>query len=281
MKIAILSGKGGTGKTLISVNLAALAPKATYLDCDVEEPNGHLFLKPQLIEKKEIKVLVPRVDDGLCDGCKKCVDFCAFNALAHTGKRLMVFESICHSCGGCMLVCPQGALREVERRVGVLEKGRSGTVDIYTGILDPGEVHSTTIIDSLFDEVKEEDELVFIDAPPGSACNTMESIKSADYLILVAEPSVFGRHNLEMVHELALAFKKPLGVILNKTMEGENPSEDYAREKQLKILGRIPFDFELGELSSAGKLAIRESPSYRELFTRLLEEVLSEAATYS
>ncbi len=280
MKIAVLSGKGGTGKTLISVNLAAAAARAIYLDCDVEEPNGHLFLKPENIHKKEVRVLVPRVDKDLCDGCKKCVDFCAFNALAHTGKGLMIFDSICHSCGGCSLVCPRGALSEVERPVGQVEVGRSRDLLIYTGILNPGEVHSTTIIESLLREVQGSEELVIIDAAPGSACNAMESIKDADYVILVAEPSIFGRHNLAMVHELVEVFNKPLGVVLNKLRTGPNPSEDYCKEKGLRILGRLDFDYELGHLSSAGRVAARESESYRQIFGELLEEVVREAASH-
>lgn len=281
MKIAILSGKGGTGKTLLSVNLAAAAKKAVYLDCDVEEPNGHLFLKPVDNKKKDINVLMPVVDNDLCDGCKKCVDFCAFNALAYAGGELMIFEKICHSCGGCKLVCPQGAISEKERSIGTVEKGVSDDIVIYTGMLDPGEASGTMIIESLLEEVKDDKGLVFIDAPPGSACVVMESIKDADYCVLVAEPSIFGAHNLEMVHELVELFKKPFGVVLNKCTEKENPSEKYCKENGIKILGKIPFSYELGGLTSAGKIAANENEEFGELFLALLKEVQSEATSHS
>lgn len=281
MKIAILSGKGGTGKTLVSVNFAAVAKNSIYLDCDVEEPNGHLFLKPKDTDQRDIKVLIPLVDEDLCDGCKKCVEFCAFNALAYTGRELMIFEKICHSCGGCKLVCPQGALSEKERVMGTLKKGQGDDVLVYTGILNPGEASGTKIIEALLEEVEDEKGLVFIDAPPGSACVVMESIKDADYCILVAEPSIFGAHNLEMVHELVELFKKPFGVILNKCTENENPSEDYCLEKGIKILGRIPFSYELGALTSAGKIAVKEDRHYHRLFSEILKEVQNEASPHS
>ncbi|NLY36773.1 MAG: AAA family ATPase [Tissierellia bacterium] len=281
MKIAVLSGKGGTGKTFLSVNLAAVAKKSIYLDCDVEEPNGYLFLKPVDEGKKDIKVLIPVVDEKLCNGCKKCVDFCAFNALAYTGRELMIFEKICHSCGGCKLVCPEKALSEKERAIGRVKKGRTGEILVYTGILNPGEASGTMIIDALLEEVKDEEGLVFIDAPPGSACVVMESIKDADYCILVAEPSIFGVHNLEMVHELVELFKKPFGVVLNKCTDGENPSEIYCLEKDIKVLGKIPFSYELGALTSAGEIVANKNKEYYKLFSALLKEVQDEAAAHS
>ncbi|NLY36014.1 MAG: AAA family ATPase [Tissierellia bacterium] len=281
MKIAVLSGKGGTGKTFVSVNLAAVAKKSIYLDCDVEEPNGHLFLKPVDEDEKDIKVLIPFVDDRLCNGCKKCVDFCAFNALAHTGTELMIFEKICHSCGGCKLLCPEKALSEKERVIGRIKKGRAGEILVYTGILNPGEASGTMIIDALLEEVKDEKGLIFIDAPPGSACVVMESIKDADYCILVAEPSIFGVHNLEMVHELVELFKKPFGVVLNKCTDKNNPSEVYCMEKGIKILGRIPFSYELGALTSSGEIVVNQHKEYYELFSGLLKEVQDEATAHS
>ncbi|NLY73110.1 MAG: ATPase [Tissierellia bacterium] len=281
MKIAVLSGKGGTGKTLVSVNLAAAAGKASYLDCDVEEPNGHLFFKPEGIETRQVKVPVPRVDKELCDGCRKCVDCCTFNALAHTGKELMILDRICHSCGGCVLVCPQKALSEEYRVIGRVERGLWQDVEVHTGILNTGEAISTPILEDLMNQVRGLDGIVIIDAPPGSACNVMESIKEADYLLLVAEPSIFGLHNLEMVHELAQVFDKPFGVVLNKVTEQFNPSEQYCLDKKLRILAKIPFDFELGEISSNGGIAYNESPRFRLLFGDLLKEVLDEAAANS
>jgi len=276
MKIAVLSGKGGTGKTLVSVNLAAATSEALYIDCDVEEPNGHLFFKPENIESEKITIKIPHLDEKLCDGCRKCVDFCKFNALAYIGNKLLVFEDICHSCGGCMLVCPQKALSEKDKVIGAIEKGISENVTVVTGILNTGEASGVPIIKKLLENIDEAKEFIFIDCPPGSACIVMESIKDVDYCILVAEPTLFGVHNLSMVHELVSLFKKPYGVVLNKCLDGENPSEEFCIEKGINILGKIPFDSELGTLNSNALISVRESEKYRKLFSSLLEIVTKE-----
>ncbi len=277
MKIAVLSGKGGTGKTLVSVNLAAAAKTSTYIDCDVEEPNGHLFFKPKDIIEEEISVNIPKVDGNLCSGCRRCVEFCKFNALAYIKDKLIVFEDICHFCGGCILLCPEKALTEKEKVVGRVQKGTSEQVTVYTGILNPGEPSGIPIIKKLLDENEHErDKTVFIDCPPGSACIVMESIKDADYCILVAEPTLFGVHNLNMVYELVKLFNKPFGVVLNKCLDGENPSEKFCLEKNIQILSRIPFDNELGTLNSNAEIAVRKSKRYRMIFYFLLEAVKKE-----
>ena len=259
VKIAILSGKGGTGKTLVSVNLASITEKSVYIDCDVEEPNGHLFFKPESISEEDITVKIPFVDENLCNGCRKCVDFCKFNALAFIKNKPYVFEEVCHSCGGCMLLCPEKAISEKEKMIGKVQKGVSGNVTVNTGILNTGEASGIPIIKKLLTERGIDKELpVFIDCPPGSACIVMESIKDADYCILVAEPTVFGVHNLNMVYDLVRLFKKPHGVVLNKCLDGENPAETFCREKNVPILGWISFDNELGSLNSDAKIAARE-----------------------
>jgi len=276
MKIAVLSGKGGTGKTLISVNLAAVAKEAVYIDCDVEEPNGYLFFKPQDVETEKVSVKIPLVDENLCTGCRKCVDFCKFNALAYIGKKLIIFEEICHSCGGCVILCPEKALSEKEKDIGEVQKGVSDNVTVITGILNTGEASGIPIIKKLLSDRNEDKELTFIDCPPGSACIVMDSIRDADYCILVAEPTLFGAHNLNMVYELVKLFHKPNGVVLNKCLEGENPSEKLCIDKGIPILGRIPFDKELGTLTSDALIAARESGKYQELFSSLLQTIMRE-----
>src|SRR5690606_12014061 len=277
MKIAVLSGKGGTGKTLVSVNLAAVAKTSTYIDCDVEEPNGHLFSKPKDIIEEEISVKIPKVDGNLCSGCRRCVEFCKFNALAYIKDKLIVFEDICHSCGGCILLCPEKALTEKEKVIGRVQKGTSEQVTVYTGILNPGEPSGIPIIKKLLDENEHErSKTIFIDCPPGSACIVMESIKDADYCILVAEPTLFGVHNLNMVYELVKLLKRPFGVVLNKCLEGENPAKEFCLERNIKILGRIPFDQELGRLNSNARIAAGESEEYAALFADILEAVRRE-----
>ena len=302
MNIAVLSGKGGTGKTLLSVNMAAASESATYIDCDVEEPNGYLFFKPEEIVEENVSVKIPEVDKELCSGCRKCVGFCKFNALAFIKKAPIVFGDICHSCGGCSLLCPENAITEKDKVIGKIEKGKSQGIDVYTGILNTGEVSGVPIIEKLLEENRKSkssaiknsatensatgnEKLSIIDCPPGSACIVMESIKDADFCVLVAEPTEFGSHNLEMVYELVSLFGKPFGVVLNKCLDGENPSEEFCKEKGIKILGRVPFEKELGEINSNAKIAARESEKYNKLFKNILEtvkgEVQRETASYT
>ena len=278
MKIAVLSGKGGTGKTLVSVNLAEVAGQARYLDCDVEEPNGHLFFKPGDLEIERGAVKIPVVDQDKCTGCRKCVDFCQFNALAYIREELIVFEEICHSCGGCVLVCPEKAFSEKDKEIGRIERGVSGQVQVHSGIMNTGEESGIPIIDRLLEGQDDDpDLLTFIDCPPGTSCIVMETVAGADYCVLVAEPTIFGAHNLAMVYQLVNLMGKPLGVVLNKIQEGDNPSEAFCLEKGLPILGSIPFDQKLGLINSKGEIAVREDQGYRIWFEELLTVILEEA----
>jgi MinD superfamily P-loop ATPase len=276
MKISVLSGKGGTGKTLVSVNLAAAASESVYIDCDVEEPNGHLFFKPNKIISERIMVHIPVVDENKCNGCRACIDFCKFNALAYINNKLAIFDEICHSCGGCILFCPERALFEKTKMVGQVEYGTSKAVTVITGRLNIGEASGIPIIKKLLHHANKGNKITFIDSPPGSACTVMESIKDVDYCILVAEPTLFGVHNLTMVYDLVKLFHKPYGVILNKCVDEENPAEKFCREKNIKILGEIPFDHELGMMNSNALIAVRTSETYKRLFTSLLQTVIEE-----
>lgn len=276
MKIAVLSGKGGAGKTLVSVNLAAAANKSVYIDCDVEEPNGHLFFKPESVKSSNVYVKLPEVNEKRCNGCRICVDFCKYNALAYTQNRLMIFDEVCHHCGGCILFCPEKALKEGCKIVGEVQEGQSENVRVITGVMDIGVASGIPIIKELSKAGKETNGPTFIDCPPGSSCIVMESIKDVDYCIMVAEPTLFGVHNLRMVYELVKLFEKPYGVILNKCQEGDNPAEKFCIEKGINILGRIPFDGELGTMNSKALISARESAKYRDLFTSLLQAALKE-----
>lgn len=278
MKIAVLSGKGGTGKTFISVNLACVAEHAAYVDCDVEEPNGHLFLKPMIEETKPVMVAVPEADMEKCTGCRECVDFCRYNALALIPDRLLIFSEVCHACGGCILFCPEHALRAKPRAIGTIETGSSRQVTVLTGCLNTGEVSGVPIIKGLMGKMPREG-TVLIDCPPGSACSVLESVRDADYCVLVAEPSMFGAHNLAMVHDIVKLFGKRYGVVLNKCMPGENPSQKYCEENQIPVLAEIPYDAQLGELNSEGLVAARESGKYRLMFEGLLGRIEREART--
>ncbi len=284
MKIAVLSGKGGTGKTFVSVNLACAAESAAksnlnsvYVDCDVEEPNGNLFLKPTNIKKSGVNVTVPVVDNTKCTGCRKCSDFCKYNALAYVKDRLLIFNEVCHSCGGCIIFCPQKALKERQREIGVIEEGISGKTTVFAGNLNTGEVSGVPIIKELLQKLPDNGSVI-IDCPPGSACTVMESIRQVDYCLLVAEPTLFGVHNLSMVYELVKLLKKPFGVVLNKCLaDEENPSEQFCKENRITIIEKIPYDKEIGRLNSKGLAAVRENGTYKKLFERILDKLVKES----
>lgn len=287
MTIAVLSGKGGTGKTLVSVNLAAVADEVLYLDCDVEAPNGHLFFKHEVTNRYEVTVKIPVVNQDQCTGCRTCVDFCHYNALAYVGEQVKVFENICHSCGGCELLCEAKAITEFDKVIGYINEGQTNQVRLLSGILNIGEVSGIPIINKLLQQGINKnltEETVIIDCPPGSACSVMESIKEADYCVLVGEPSIFGAHNLEMVHELVTKFKKPFGVILNKDTGGFNASKVYCDKGGLPIIGKIPFDQRLGGMNAVGKVVAWEEPSYEHMFKTILntiKEVMIDEAIVS
>ncbi len=283
MRIAVLSGKGGTGKTFAAVNMAASASNSVYADCDVEEPNGHLYLRLDNSETEPVSVVMPALDDALCNGCRKCADFCRFNALAFINQIPILFKEVCHSCGGCIFLCPQKALSGKERVVGRMMSGTSGEVKLFSGMMNPGEESGTPVLKRVLDsalqyEASEGAALgdIFFDGPPGCGCLAMDVVKISDYCLLVAEPTLFGAHNLTMIHELAVMFGKRCGVVLNKCVEGGNPSEDYCLEKGLPILGRIPFDMALARLNSEAGLAVRELPGYRQLFSSIVTAIKKE-----
>ncbi|MGJ4851067.1 4Fe-4S binding protein [Bacillota bacterium Meth-B3] len=279
MKIAILSGKGGTGKTLVAVNLSAVAGRCTYLDCDVEEPNGHLFLNPENLSRTEVSVYNPLIDPDKCLGCRVCVQFCRFGALAFVNGKPLLTQSVCHGCGGCAYLCPAKAITEKPRGIGVIERGTHGEIDVRTGILNPGEVSGVPIIRELLAMPHADASTVFVDCPPGTACTAMECVRQADLCVLVAEPTLYGAHNLAMADELCEAFQKPRVAVLNKCLEGaHNPSEAYCAAQAIPIVARIPFDEALGKLNSLGLIATGQLPWAKSLFTDLHDRLRKEAA---
>ena len=274
MKLAVLSGKGGAGKTLVAANLAAAAGRATYVDCDVEEPNGRLFFKPEGVTSQEVCTLLPQFDPDKCDGCRKCVDFCRFNALIFLKKKPRVFAEVCHSCGGCALVCPRNAVSETKRPVGVVEQGRHGDVNVVTGVLNLGEASGVPVIQAAMKTgIGLGEDFTVIDCPPGSACSVMECVDVCDFCLLVAEPTAFGFHNFKMVYELAALLKKPCAVVINKMDEPYGPLEDFCRERNLPVLLRIPFNKELAGLAAGGQLVSEADPAVHEMFRDLLHKL--------
>ncbi|MCD8133147.1 MAG: ATP-binding protein [Clostridiales bacterium] len=270
MKIAVLSGKGGAGKTYVAVNLAAVAGKCTYIDCDVEEPNGRLFWKPEDVRCTAVSTLLPTFDAAKCTGCRECVRVCRFHALMYIKEKPMVFSEVCHSCGLCQMVCPEQAITEAEKPIGVLETGHHEAVTVVTGILNPGEASGIPVIRQA---LKQAGNVTVLDCPPGSACSVMESIMDADYCVLVAEPTAFGFHNFRMVYELAGLLKKKCGIVINKQTEGYAPLEQFCRENRLSVLARIPYDPMLAERLAGNEIAVKCIPEQRKLFTDILEQI--------
>lgn len=274
MRISVLSGKGGTGKTFLAVNLAYAAKQAVYVDCDVEEPNGRIFLKSNVRIAEKQAVTFPKVDTAKCRGCKTCVDFCKFNALAYIKDKLLIFPELCHGCGGCVMLCPHNALTEAKRNIGIVEFGKCEHVSTRTGLLNTGEATGVPIIKRLLEGIPL-DTPAIIDCPPGSSCAVMESIKDSDFCVLVTEPTLFGVHNLSMVFELVTLFKKPYGVVINKTVEGERIADEYCLQQKMPVLAQIPYSNDLGRIMAKGQI-VAEQAKYRSLFTRLLQKIRRE-----
>lgn len=271
MNIAVLSGKGGTGKTFVSCNLASAIGKSAYIDCDVEEPNGHLFFKPEKVRSQDVCVKLPQIIADKCNQCRKCTDFCHFNALAFIKEKPMLFRGVCHSCGGCKIVCPNHAIVEKDYPIGVIHTGQHQYVTVKSGMMNMGEESGVPIIRELLKNLPCKDNV--IDCPPGSACTVMESIKDADYCVIVAEPSVFGVHNFQMVYELVKILKKPFGVVINKADAQENPMQKLCEKLKLPVLEQIPFDREIAAQNAAGNIAYETSKRAKEIFDRLYAKI--------
>lgn len=269
MKISILSGKGGTGKTTVATNLAKIL-KYRYVDCDVEEPNGFIFLKPQAIEAKDVEALVPVINYDRCVLCGKCVEACQFNALANTGKEIMIFEKLCHGCGACTLICPEEAIKEEGRVIGRIDIGNANDIECIRGILNIGEPMSGPIISKLKRMI--DDNNTIIDCSPGSSCNVVKAIQDSDFAVLVTEATEFGLHDLKIAVGLAIKMGIPFGVIINRADEYTYLIERYCNENNISILGSIPFDRKAAELYSEGNLLINNE-RYEKIFSEIAQNI--------
>ncbi len=282
MKIAIASGKGGTGKTTVATNLACVASRngqsVAYLDCDVEEPNGHIFLKPQIAESRPIGNLIPEVDEAACIHCGKCGEICQYSAIVCVGEKVLVYPELCHACGGCTLVCPVDAITETPREMGKLETGQAGQIQFVQGLLNVGEVMSPPLIKEVKAAAPDVD-LVIIDVPPGTSCPVIESVKDTDFVLLVTEPTPFGLNDLKLAVEMIRALKMPFGVVINRADVGDRQTQSYCDTNRIEILAEIPDDRKIAEAYSRGEMICDALSDYTPLLTGLLKRITEKVQT--
>jgi len=276
MIVAIASGKGGTGKTTLAVNLARVADRPVLLlDCDVEEPNAHLFLGGEVRDRRPVGILVPEVDEARCDACGECGRVCAYHAIVAFGTIPLVFPELCHGCGGCAHACPRGAIREVPRRIGEVETRVAGSVTLVTGRLDVGAPSAPPVIRAVR-TARADGGLVIIDAPPGTACAMVAAVRDADVAVLVTEPTPFGLHDLELAATAVRELGVPFGVVINRAGDDDRVRRWCAREG-VPVLLEIPDDRRVAEACARGALMVDAVPEYRPLLDGLFSRLAALA----
>jgi len=275
MIVAVASGKGGTGKTTVSVNLArVLGSEVRLLDCDVEEPNAHLFLNGSMIKEETITIPIPQVDESLCDGCAECGKFCQYHAIVTFGTAPLVFPEMCHGCGGCTMVCPQKAIREIDKRIGVVETLQAGNITLIQGRLDVGSAMAPPLIRAVKACLKNGLPAI-LDAPPGTSCPVIATIRETDFVLLVTEPTPFGLHDLKIAADMVRELGIPFGVVVNRVGIGDDRVHVYCKEKNISVILEIPDDRRIAEAYSRGELIVESLPEYRGLFLSLIEKTIN------
>jgi MinD superfamily P-loop ATPase len=273
MIISIASGKGGTGKTTVATNLAvSLGSAVQLLDCDVEEPNAHLFIHPVFDLTETVTTPVPEVDMDKCTLCGKCGDICQFKAIVVVGETVLPFEELCHSCGGCMAVCPEEAITEKGRELGIIQKGHRNGIEFIHGKLRVGEAMSPPLIKKVL-SYTDPARLTIVDAPPGTSCPVIESMKNADFVLLVTEPTPFGLYDLKLAVGAVNILDIPCGLVINRSDLGDEKVKEYADQENLPILMEIPFDRQIAEAYSRGDMIVEVMPEWKEKFLELYEKI--------
>jgi len=275
MIVAVASGKGGTGKTTVAVSMAlALSAheKVTLLDCDVEEPNCHIFVKPEIQKRELVGVPVPVVDETKCNACGECGRICQYHAIVSLKTNPLVFPELCHGCGGCAKVCPTGAITETENEIGVVETGSRDGIEFVQGRLNNGQPMSPPLIRAVKRHAPP-DGLTIIDCPPGTSCPVIAAIRGSDYVLLVTEPTPFGLHDLKLAVETVRQLKMPFGVVINRADAGDGRVADHCRDENIPALLEIPDDRRIAEAYSRGQAAIEASPQLKTGIERLLQTI--------
>ena len=273
MEIAVLSGKGGTGKTTLATNLAFVQKKCILIDTDVEEPNSHIFLKPKELNRKIITTEYPNVDKSKCVLCGDCGDFCRYNAILPAKNKVLVFKEMCHDCGGCKLVCKHDAIHYEKQEIGSMYFGETAYgFNIKYGDLKVGAVSGVKIIETLKSSLVKED-LIFIDSPPGTSCSTVAAVKDADYAVIVSEPTPFGVSDMKMVVEMLRNMNILFGVVINKAGLGDNEIYEYCEEENIRILGEIPFEKRFARAYANGEILSNVFDEYRNYMQNILNKI--------
>lgn len=273
MVISVASGKGGTGKTTIATNLAVcLGPHVQILDCDVEEPNAHLFIQPDIEAVRTISTPVPRVDVEKCTYCGKCAEICQFKAIAVFNTTVLTFPELCHGCGGCVQVCPEKAITETGRELGVIEKGHKNGLEFIHGRLRVGEAMSPPLINKVR-EYTQAGMLTIIDAPPGTSCPVIAAMKGADFVLLVTEPTPFGLNDLKLAIGAVKILGIPCGLVINRSDIGDDGVKVYAEKEDVPVLMEIPFDRKVAEAYSRGEMMVAVIPEWKEKFIALYHRI--------
>jgi len=272
MVIAVASGKGGTGKTTVAVSLALAAPDVQLLDCDVEEPNAHLFINPDIKKREPASILVPQVDEEKCTFCGRCREVCAYSAIAVIGKHTLVFPELCHGCGSCSYFCPEGAIEEKERKIGIVEIGNGKGTAFVHGILNIGEAMSPPLIRAVKRHTDNK-KTTIIDAPPGTSCPVIASIQGSDYCILVTEPTPFGLNDFVISVEVLKTLGISFGAVINRCDIGNDETARYCAKEDISVLMEIPFNHQIARAYSRGIPIVEAVPEYRERFFGLYESI--------